>query len=251
MGTKTKRKLGMSGLIALVLVGLLATCALAAPKVFVNGSQIKFDVEPVIDDGRILVPLRAIFQALNANVEWDGGTKTIVATSRHGEVLTLQVGNTQARLEKNGTYRDITLDVPPKIIDNRTLVPIRIVGESFNKDVKWEAKALSAYIDDAKNYDHYVGEAEYYFAQKDYGRAVFWYDKALQESPNSADLYYKKADCNVELSDLNSALFNLNKALTIDASQSEYYSLRATVHDRMGKTKEAAADRQRAAELGN
>ena len=133
-----------AAVLALLLVGVLATSALAAPRVYVNGMQVKFgDTEPIIDDGRVLVPLRAIFEALEAQVTWIEATRTVEAVSKHGEKLTLQIGNPTGKLEVEGSYSNISMDVPPKVVNGRTLVPLRVIGESFNKRSFWEAKSLS------------------------------------------------------------------------------------------------------------
>ena len=49
-------------------------------KVFVNGKKVLFDQEPIIKDGRTLVPLRKIFEALNATVEWDSTNDSVKVT---------------------------------------------------------------------------------------------------------------------------------------------------------------------------
>lgn len=236
-------------LLALLMVGVMATSVLAAPKVFVNGLQLKFQVEPIVDNGRIMVPLRAIFESLEAEVDWVPATKTINAVSKHGAKLTLQIGNTRGTLEKDGVQSTIIMEVPPKIINGRTLVPLRVIGESFNKDVSWKQASLSAFIDDPKNYDHYIGEANYYLDRKDWGRAVNWFTKAIEDSPNDHQAMYKRAYCNLQIHDLNAAMFDLNKAITLSPEIADYYSLRAAVNEKMGKSKEAAADQKRAGEL--
>jgi tetratricopeptide (TPR) repeat protein len=236
-------------LLALLMVGVMATTVLAAPKVFVNGLQLKFEVEPIIDNGRVMVPLRAIFESLEAQVDWIPETQTINAVSKHGAKLTLQIGNTRGTLEKDGVQSTIIMEVPPKIIDGRTLVPLRVIGESFNKEVTWQQAGLSAYIDDPKNYEHYIGEANYYFNCKDWGRAVNWFTRAIEDSPNDHQSMYKRAYCNLQIPDLNAAMFDLNKAITLSPKTAEYYSLRSAVNEKMGKSEEAAADQQRAGEL--
>ena len=103
------------------------------PTVFYNGEKIKFDQIPVIDNGRTLVPLRAIFEKLGAEVDWNGDTQTVTATKGDTSV-SLTINNTTAA--KNGEA--VTLDVPAKIIGGRTLVPVRFVSDCFGVDVKWD-----------------------------------------------------------------------------------------------------------------
>lgn len=102
-------------------------------KVIVNGKLIAFDQPPIIENGRTLVPLRSIFEAMGATVEWNQDTKTIVAT-RSGKKISLIVGNSTATIDG----KTLSLDVSPKMINGRTMVPVRFIGESFNAVVSWD-----------------------------------------------------------------------------------------------------------------
>ena len=120
-------------LLTIFLVLLLATTAFAAqPTVILDGNTLNFDVPPTIESGRTLVPLRAIFEALGANIEWDGSTQTVTASKDNTEIK-LVIGG---QAYKNGQL--VPLDVPAKIIDNRTLVPLRFVSEALGCDVEWD-----------------------------------------------------------------------------------------------------------------
>ncbi len=100
--------------------------------VLIDGLPIALDAQPVIKDGRTLVPFRAIAEALNVDVNWDGDTKTVGATD--GKIsVRLQIGNKTAYRNDN----PITLDVPPVIQGGRTLIPIRFFSEAFNCEVVW------------------------------------------------------------------------------------------------------------------
>lgn len=98
----------------------------------VNGNQIQFDQPPVLENGRTLVPLRAIFEALRAEVSWDGNTQTVTAVKGETQI-SLQIGST--RMYVNGNIK--TLDVPAKLINSRTLVPVRAISEAFGCNVDW------------------------------------------------------------------------------------------------------------------
>lgn len=109
--------------------------ALEQPKipVLIDGLPVVFDVEPAIQNGRTLVPFRAIAEALNVKVSWDGTTQTVKATDGKTSVR-LQIGNRTA-------YRNespLLLDVPPQILGERTLVPLRFFSEAFNCKVDWD-----------------------------------------------------------------------------------------------------------------
>lgn len=109
--------------------------------VTVDGSVVSFDQQPVIIDGRTLVPMRFIFQKLGANVEWDGETSTATGT-RDGIVIKIQ--NQNNIMMKNGT--EIALDVPAQIINSRTLVPVRAISEAFGCLVDWNEETRTVII---------------------------------------------------------------------------------------------------------
>ena len=102
-------------------------------EIITNGEAKALDVPAQIIESRTMVPLRAIFEALGASVEWDDATKTV--TSVKGETtVKLTIG--QASINVNG--EDKALDVPAQIVDSRTLVPVRAIAESFGCDVAWD-----------------------------------------------------------------------------------------------------------------
>ena len=100
--------------------------------VLVNGTAVEFDQKPVIIEERTLVPLRAIFEALGATVDWNGDTQTVTSTL-NDTTVSMTIGDD--KMMKNGiTY---TLDVPAQIIGERTLVPVRAIAEAFGNNVGW------------------------------------------------------------------------------------------------------------------
>ncbi len=124
----------VSIVICLAIVLSCVTCFAADDvKVIVGGNEVVFDQPPVIQEGRTLVPLRAIFEALGASVGWDGETSSVIA-SKDDTVIIMQIGH--GNLYKNN--ETIKLDVPPVIINSRTLVPVRAIAESFDLTVEWD-----------------------------------------------------------------------------------------------------------------
>jgi len=113
----------------------------AAITVTLNGVAIEFDQPPIIEDGRTLVPMRKIFEAMGAAVDWNGETQTVTGT-KGDIVVTMQIGNNV--ITKNG--QGITLDVPPQLVNSRTLVPVRAVAESFNAKVDWNGETQTVII---------------------------------------------------------------------------------------------------------
>lgn len=119
-------------------------------KVMVDGEQLIFDVPPVVHNNRTLVPVRAIFEALGATVDWDSETNSVIATK--GIIsITLPIGETTAYVNEE----KLELDVPSKVVNNRTMVPIRFISESLECEVEWVGETRTVVIttvkDPAKN----------------------------------------------------------------------------------------------------
>ncbi len=111
---------------------ILPEPVLAAPNVVLNGNKLSFDVSPIIENGRTLVPLRTIFEALGATVSWDEDSQTVTAVKGLNTII-LQIGSATAT--KNGQV--VNLDIPGKIVNGRTLVPLRFVSEAMGCKVDW------------------------------------------------------------------------------------------------------------------
>jgi len=109
--------------------------------VYIDGTSLIMDVEPKLVDGRTLVPLRAIFEALGAEVDWDPQTRTVTGT-RDDTVVVLTVGSTTPTV--NGQV--VPIDVPAQIVNDRTLVPLRFVAESFGVEVYWDGSTRTITI---------------------------------------------------------------------------------------------------------
>ncbi|MBR1461026.1 copper amine oxidase N-terminal domain-containing protein, partial [bacterium] len=98
--------------------------------VSIDGITLETDVPAAIVEGRTLVPMRSIFEALDAKVEWDADSKSITA-SKDGRTVKMQINSKQYSVDG----KNLTLDVPPMIADGRTLVPARAVSESLDCQV--------------------------------------------------------------------------------------------------------------------
>ncbi|GAB7386170.1 hypothetical protein BSNK01_00050 [Bacillaceae bacterium] len=92
-------------------------------------------------ENRTFLPLRDIFETLNAEVIWDAKTRKI--TARQGEkVITLQIGSKTLMINE----QKIQLDTSPKIVNNKAMVPIRFVAQSLGSTVVWDNKENVVYI---------------------------------------------------------------------------------------------------------
>ncbi len=129
------------GALTAALVLTAAGSAFAAPSVLINEEPLATDQPPVIVEGRTLVPMRAIFEALDCQVDWIADSQTIVATHAL-DSMTLTVGSDVLYL---GT-EEVSLDVPAQLIEGRTMVPLRAVAQALDADVAWDADSQTVSI---------------------------------------------------------------------------------------------------------
>lgn len=101
--------------------------------VYINGSRVEFDQEPVIKNSRTLVPFRKIFEALGAEVRWFNDTQQVIANLGDKEI-SLVIGEKTMLVDKANT---VLLDTPPEIISSRTMVPLRAISEALGMEVNW------------------------------------------------------------------------------------------------------------------
>lgn len=126
-------------------VGISTPVSASGISVVVNGKKLVFDQPPIVENGRTLVPFRAIFESLGAEVNWDPKTQLVQGT-RDSVKISFKLGSKNAQVNNS----NITLDVPAKSLNNRTLVPLRFVGEALGATVHWEASNSTVYIFDGK-----------------------------------------------------------------------------------------------------
>ena len=101
-----------------------------------------FETPPVIEDGSTLVPMRFLFEQMGADVEWNQETQTATATLDNTAV-TFAIDDTNA--EVNNT--PATMDVPARLINGKTMVPLRFLSEEMGFEVTWDAESRTAIIE--------------------------------------------------------------------------------------------------------
>ncbi|WP_342415048.1 stalk domain-containing protein [Paenibacillus sp. FSL R10-2782] len=109
--------------------------------VFIDGKQQQYEQPATSISGSMLVPFRAVFEALGAKVKWDGATKTVTAT-KGNTTIKLTVGSRDAYI--NGKL--VRLNAAPRLINGKVMVPIRFVSEALGAKVKWNIAAQSVVI---------------------------------------------------------------------------------------------------------
>lgn len=125
-----KRITKFLGVPLLLALSIITTTFANSPSIIIGNQTLP--VNAVTQNGRVLVPLRAIFEALDATVDYDAGTKTITG-NQNGKIVTLQLNNKAASVDG----KKVLLDVPATAIKGVTLVPVRFIGESLGAEVTW------------------------------------------------------------------------------------------------------------------
>ncbi|WP_238403701.1 CotH kinase family protein [Paenibacillus paridis] len=113
--------------------------------VIIDGTKVNFSQqEPLIRSGRVLVPIRGIFEALGADLKWDNAAKTITAI-KDNRIIVLTIGSSTAYV--NGVA--VTLEAAPTILNARTVVPLRFIADSLNKETNWNSATSTVTINSA------------------------------------------------------------------------------------------------------
>lgn len=116
-------------------------------RVSINGYKLDCgETKPFIESGRTLVPMRAIFEALDCEVCYNESERAVY-TVGNGKLVKLVIDNDIAEI--NG--EPSKLDVSAKIVNGRTVVPLRFIAETLNKDVDYNGDMGVVFIKDKTN----------------------------------------------------------------------------------------------------
>lgn len=88
---------------------------------------------PFIENGRTMVPLRAVFEVMNCKVRWDADNSSAVV-EYEGKKIIIPVNSNTAFINDKPS----TLDTPAKLVNDRVMVPLRFIGEAIDKRVTWD-----------------------------------------------------------------------------------------------------------------
>ena len=170
----------LTAIFCMLILCSLAVFAEDAIKVYLDGEVIEFDTEPVIIDGRTMVPVRGIFEKMGAEVTWDDSTKTASAV-KDGTYVTMTLDSKVMYINGNPLY----MDASPVIVDSRTLAPARYVAEAFGANVVWNEKSRTVVIcsDGVYSYADYpyipdVGKCygvDIYYEEENNGCRIYYY----------------------------------------------------------------------------
>lgn len=114
-------------------------------KIMVDNIEVNYNVSPQIIEDKIYVEMRSLFENLGYVVDYDNNTNAItISNSNQTLFLTDGAKSTFIINNQNGIEEEILLDTPIKIIDNRTMFPLRFVGELLGYEVDWNQNLYTA-----------------------------------------------------------------------------------------------------------
>ncbi len=117
--------------------------ALADEQAYVklNNTILGFDQPPVIENDRMLVPMRFLFEQMGEEVGWENETQTATVMGKN-DVVSFSIDNTAATV--NGAEK--TMDVPARLINDKTMIPLRFLSEELGYTVEWDDETKTAKI---------------------------------------------------------------------------------------------------------
>ncbi len=174
--------------------------AINEPRLLLNGRNITSIAEPVIQNDRTLVPIRFIAEQLGAQVYWNSENRTVKIEKGNMSVL-LRIDSHLFTYEKDGKQFYLS-DVPPTIINERTYVPLRLVGNALGIGIDWEA-ATSTILIDSKVSSEVVPFFDVKISSLNSGQAITGKTELQIKVPNNG--YPKAVEIKYLLLDPNTA----------------------------------------------
>lgn len=158
----------MKKVVCLLVCACCLICSLSNPvsaqdkpiHVVLNGQELSFDQPPVNRNDRVLVPLRGVLEAMGVAVFWEADvayavTKQDCVFLTNSEML---VSGPDYELFKN--HERIDMDVQPALVNDRLLVPVRVMSETFGALVDWDAATDTVLIEGSIAPELRLSEAE-------------------------------------------------------------------------------------------
>ncbi|PQQ67527.1 stalk domain-containing protein [Acetivibrio saccincola] len=204
-------------------------------KVTINGFLIKFeDVKPIIIDGRTMVPVRGVFENLNARVRWFPEEKAVLIMKETLQIY-FRINDKKVSVSQEG---DFLLDVPATIVNGRTMVPLRFIAETLGANVSWDAKNRTVEINIPHYPFAYIEEIGLELLAEKYQDNIEWlmgapleYVEHILGKPDRIDLSRYGFDWYVYNSDLEKYLMVgiKNKVVVGIYTNSLHYKINGTI----------------------
>ncbi|RVU54207.1 copper amine oxidase N-terminal domain-containing protein [Anaerosphaera multitolerans] len=120
-------------------------------KIWINGEYVQSEVAPFIEENITLAPIKAVAEQLNYEISWNENARKVTIQNENN-YLELTIGKTIAEGRSiDNEVLSFSLEVPPKIIDNHTFVPLRFVVEQLGSDISWDGENRTVIIGEGYN----------------------------------------------------------------------------------------------------
>lgn len=226
--------------IILSLTAAMSTSAALADEnvtVMLNGQAMDFDVAPIIQNDRVLVPMRAIFEELHCSVDYTavGDKQFITAKLNENDTIGLVIGSDEMQIHN----QKIKLDTAPVIVNDRTLVPLRAVSEAFDYDVNWNEDTKTVTISKEipkTEYDILYGRLKVEIRSDSKVDDGFWGDDTWLDLSNEGIEFVAKELGYITVGDLKKDAVNLGYETTdevVAQNGIEYVELKAETEDKV------------------
>lgn len=159
-----------------------------------NGQLVTSEVPPYIENGRTMVPVRFISEALGAKVDWDGGQRLVMVTASDGTLIKLAIGDKSMITEKSGVANTVIMDTAAVIKGERTYVPVKYIAVALGLSVDWHGETRtvafsSLGFNDDRKVTVILNDTEHYFTSVPFGD-----DETMQKilnTPNKDEMHMK------------------------------------------------------------
>ena len=226
--------------IILSLTAVMSTSTVLAEEnitVMLNGQAMDFDVAPIIQNDRVLVPMRAIFEELHCSVDYTDidGRQIITAKLNENNSISLVIGSDEMQIHN----QKIKLDTAPVIVNDRTLVPLRAVSEAFDYDVNWDEDTKTVTISKEipkTEYDILYGRLKVKIKSDSKVYDGFWGDDTWLDLSNDGIEFVAKELGYITVGDLKKDAENLEYETvgdTVTQNGIEYIELKSEKENRV------------------
>ena len=226
--------------IILSLTAVMSTSTVLAEEnvtVMLNGQAMDFDVAPIIQNDRVLVPMRAIFEELHCSVDYTDidGRQIITAKLNENNSIGLVIGSDEMQVHN----QKIKFDTAPIIVNDRTLVPLRAVSEAFDYDVNWDEDTKTVTISKEipkTEYDILYGRLKVKIKSDSKVYDGFWGDDTWLDLSNDGIEFVAKELGYITVGDLKKDAENLEYETvgdTVTQNGIEYIELKSEKENRV------------------
>lgn len=144
----------IAALLSTAILFSTAAFAEATPEVYVDGAKVIFnDQQPIIENDRILIPARGVMEATGAKVSWHPKSSMVQIISYDSwDAAEVRIDSDILKLIRinddlmSSTTTEYKLDVPAKLLNDRTLIPLKAVNDAFKYETKWDDETKTAYV---------------------------------------------------------------------------------------------------------